>query len=437
MNLLSLLGIALVLFVAFRFIKGLGKRLPILEMMVLVAGLQWIIGPAIEYQATSHHYKYYMYVEEAVYMAYVVPAYGVFTLIILYGLKRVPKLNLDITKFNEFATYGKYILLVGVFFDFAGSSAPGGLKFVFFLLSNFKYAGALILLFSIRKWDRYLFYAALAYLFFGAIRSGFFHDLLLWGTFFYMFWAYKVKPSIKLNIIIIGIGMFGATLIQGVKANYRAIISEGYEGSYVSLFFDSVGQRLTRDEETLGFEDNDELNVRLNQGWIISAIMEHTPRMQPYADGATVMEAVFASALPRFLNPDKKIAGGVENFEKFTGLPLGENTSMGMSIIGEAYANFGVGGGILFMAIWGFVLIRFWFFILRQVGNRPLLIFFIPLMFLQVIKAETELVVVLNHLVKSLILIFVFFWLSRKFIYKNFGNEDDNLFCNAQETSEL
>lgn len=431
MNLLSILGIGIVLLVAYHFVRALGKRLPILELIVLVAGLQWIIGPAIEYQASSHHYKYYMYVEEAVYMAYVVPAYGVFALIIVYGVKKGLALNLSIEKFPKFAHYGKYILLVGILFDFAGLFAPGGLKFVFFLLSNFKYAGALILLFSIRKWDRYLFYGALAYLFLTSIRSGFFHDLLLWGVFFYMFWAYKVKPNVKLNIIIIACGMIFATIIQAIKADFRENIASGYQGNYVTLFFDSIGQRITAEEEVGGIEEEEHLNVRLNQGWIISAIMEHTPRMQPYANGSTVREAIFASALPRFLNPDKKIAGGVENFEKFTGLPLGENTSMGMSIIGEAYANFGVVGGVLFMAIWGFVLIKFWYLIARQVAKNQLLLFFIPLMFLQVVKAETELVVVLNHLVKSLILIFIFFWFSKTFVYKNFGNEKDSLLHKA------
>lgn len=431
MNLVSIIGIGLVVYVAFSFVKALGKRLPVLELMTLVAGLQWIIGPAIEYQATSHHYKYYMYVEEAVYMGYVVPAYGIFAFIILYALRKGPVLNITMDTFHEFAPYGKYILLVGVIADFAGGVVPAGLKFVFFLLSNFKYAGALILLFSTKKWDRYLFYAALVYLFFASIRSGFFHELLLYGVFFYMFWAYKIRPNIKLNVLIIAFGMFAATVIQGVKANYREIISGGYEGSYVNLFFSSVGERLSAEEEVTGFEEEENLNVRLNQGWIISAIMEHTPRMEPYADGSTVSEAVFASALPRFLNPNKAIAGGVENFEKFTGLPLGENTSMGMSIVGEAYANFGVGGGILFMAIWALVLIKFWFLILKQVAKNQLLLFFVPLMFLQVIKAETELVVVLNHLVKSLILIFIFFWISKKFVFKNFGDDKESMLYKA------
>lgn len=423
---LSLLGIGMVLFVAFRFLKALGNRLPILELMILIAGLQWIIGPAIEYQATSHHYKYYMYVEEAVYMGYVVPAYIVFAAIVLFGLKKEPKLNISVDTFYQYAGYGKYILLVGVFADVAGAFAPGGLKFVFFLFSNFKYVGALILFFSIKKMDRYFFYGALLYLLLSSIRKGLFHDLLLWSAFFYMFWAYKIKPSKKLNIIIIASGMFFATLIQAVKADFREIIAAGYDGNYVTLFFDSVSDRLASSQEVpTGFEEEENLNVRLNQGWIISAIMEHTPRMQPYADGGTIREAVFSSALPRFLNPDKAIAGGVENFEKFTGIPLGENTSMGMSIVGEAYANYGVGGGILFMAIWAFFLVKVWFFLLRRVGKMEIFLFFLPLMFLQVIKAETELVVVLNHLVKSILLVLFFFWFTRKTIYRNFGQENE------------
>ena len=423
MEMLTIVGIGMVFIVAYRFLKGLGNRLPILALMVLIAGLQWIIGPAIEYRSLTHHYKYYMYVEEPVYMNFVVPAYSIFALIILIGIKREPKVSLAVDKFYEYAHYGKYILFIGIFSDFAGSVAPGGLKFVFFLFASFKYVGALILFFSTKKIDRYYFYGSLVYLLLISIRNGLFHDLLLWSAFFYMFWAYKIRPNIKLNIIIIACGMFAATLIQAVKAEYRMIIASGYEGNPVSLFFESISQRLSPSEAPTGLEEEENLNVRLNQGWIISAIMEHTPRMEPYADGETISEAIFSSALPRFLNPNKAVAGGQENFERFTGIPLGENTSMGMSIVGEAYANFGVGGGILFMAIWAFFLMRVWFFLVRQVGKRELLVFFLPLIFLQVIKAETELVVVLNHLVKSLMLVLVFFWGTRKFIFKTFGDE--------------
>ena len=63
MGIWTLLGILAVTLVAVKFIRALGKRVPILELMLLIAGLQWIVGPIIEYGSPSLHYKYYMYVE--------------------------------------------------------------------------------------------------------------------------------------------------------------------------------------------------------------------------------------------------------------------------------------------------------------------------------------------------------------------------------------
>lgn len=156
------------------------------------------------------------------------------------------------------------------------------------------------------------------------------------------------------------------------------------------------------------------VNIRLNQGWIISAIMYNVPFREPFAGGSTIGEAVSASILPRFLDKNKKRAGGQENFEKFTGLQIGSGTSMGLSIIGESYANFDIFGGIVFMGVWGLFLAWYWRGIVHFVRKYPLLLFFIPIIYLQVVKAETELVVVLNHLIKSSILIALFLLFSSK-----------------------
>src|SRR5690606_40426140 len=48
--------------------------------IVLIAALQWIVGAKISYSFGKAHHKYYMYVEEDVYMSYVVP--GVFAMAI-------------------------------------------------------------------------------------------------------------------------------------------------------------------------------------------------------------------------------------------------------------------------------------------------------------------------------------------------------------------
>ncbi len=415
MELLTFLGLALVSYVGFKFFKALGKELPILDLMLLIAGLQWIVGPFFEYSSDFHNIKYYMYVPQSVYMGYIVPAYAVFVACVILLKRNFKVYAPDILDFKKYSEYGVTILFIGVAFDLLGFVAPGAFGFLVFLMSGFKFVGAIILFFSDSRIHRYIFYGSVVFLIYVSLRKALFHDFILWSTFFYMFWAIKNRPSAKLKLATIIGGFATLTIIQAVKADYRMMLSEGFEGSVVDVFFGTVSQKY----EAGFFEDEEEtsyLNVRLNQGWIISAIMDHVPRNREFAKGKTIKEAIAASLMPRFLNPNKKEAGGQENFREYTGLDLSDSTSMGLSIIGEFYANFGVAFGVLLMGIWGMCLAMIWRRLISHTYKIPLLIFFLPLIFLQVVKAETELVVVLNHLVKSIIVVTLFFWLTRRYL---------------------
>ena len=97
---------------------------------------------------------------------------------------------------------------------------------------------------------------------------------------------------------------------------------------------------------------------------------------------------------------------------------------MDISQVGEAYANFGAIGGMIFMLLVGL----FFNWIIARIskwGNiYPDLIFWLPLIFLQVVKAETSLVTVLNHLTKAMLVAWFFFspWgnylINSKFVVK-------------------
>jgi hypothetical protein len=415
MEIWTTLGILAVALVAIKFTLALGKSIPLLELMLLIAGLQWIIGPIIEYQTPSLHYRYHMYVEEAVYMQYIVPAYLLFSGVIIFGLKKYSHFDFRIEDLKHYSKQGLYILCIGIIFDVIGGSLPGSLGFFAFILSSFKYAGAIILYYAYRKELRILFYVVLIYLFLASLSRGMFHDFILWSVFFYMFWAQKFKPAIKTKLATFAIaGLFLVTL-QLAKSAYRLEIKDGYSGDKVELLFTLMSNAFLIDETTSSeFDDDVGTNVRLNQGWIISAVMDQIPKNEPFLEGQTIVDAITASIFPRFLNPNKAEAGGRENFRKFTGLNISQGTSMGISIIGEGYGNFGKSGGILFMGIWGFFLLRVWSFLVRLIVKHRLLVAFLPLIFLQVIKAETELVVVLNHLVKASIVIWMFFWAANK-----------------------
>lgn len=404
-------GIVGLVYVGYLFFQRIGNTLPILEFMLFVAGMQWILGPLIEYNTPFEHYKYHMYVPEEEYMGLVVPSFLLFTFILLKASKKFPliipkKLNMD-----ALTPYALIFLGIGFVAQFTGSFLPGALAFFMVILSNFKFIGAIILFFSSERKFRRFFYGALILLIFTSLQSGFFHDLILWSVFFFMYWGFRVKPTMWMKVGIFIIGFFSITVIQSVKMQYRKALSAGYDGNVATLFMTTLFTQYESgyyqdDKQTQG------MNVRLNQGWIISAVMHHVPKKEDFARGSTIREAIYAAALPRFLNPDKKIAGGRENFRKYTALMIGNNTSMGISIIGEFYANYGR-YAIVAMGVWGLFLLQIWKWLLRQQLNSPFVLFFVPLLFLQVVKAETELLVVLNHLIKSIIVIFGFFYFTK------------------------
>jgi len=423
MDLWTTIGVILSGLIALRFISQLGKSLPILELMLFIAAAQWIIGPLIEYNTPSLHYKYFMYVDQQRYMSYVVPAFGAFALAVLLGISSLKDSTIPLDRLKHFKEYGITIFVIGVFFDLIGSSLPAGLAFFAFIISNFKFAGAIILFFSDDQRLKPIFYASLVFLLFRAIQSTMFHDFILWTAFFYMFWALQFKPSRQKIVATLLIGAFSLTTLQTMKYAYRQQVWNGYSGSKIELFTGLVVDAILLDGADQELLDGELNKVRLNQGWIISAIIDEMPQRTDFLKGETITDALSAAVLPRFLNPNKTKAGGQENFRRFTGLELGEGTSMGISIIGEAYGNYGKNGGVIFMGIWGLFLSVFWNMVFKKTATNIVLLAFLPLLFLQVIKAETELVVVLNHLVKASIVVFLFFWASKTFL--NWNLKDD------------
>lgn len=416
------IGITALVFVAYKFLIRIGKGLPVLELMLLIAGLQWILGPLIEYSSPSGHYKYFMYVEQSSYMSFVVPAYIMFAIFVFYFLNRTNCYKIDILHLKNYSDYGVSILIIGIFFDVFGGLLPNSLGFVSFILSNFKFVGAIILFNSQKKTLRYIFYGAIIYLLIISIFRALFHDLILWSTFFYMFWALKNTPSIQKILLTFIVGGFLALTLQTVKSSLRTQVFDGFSGNKIELFMSLMVNSLLGNEENLPqLDDGVETNVRLNQGWIISAVLDHIPANQEYLHGGSIRDAVFASILPRMLNPNKIQAGGQENFRRFTGLELNQGTSMGISIVGEAYGNFARVGGVIFMGVWGAFLGVIWLFLYKKISKNIIFIAFIPLIFLQVIKAETELVVVLNHLVKSMMVVFAFLWFAKNYLHWNFN----------------
>jgi hypothetical protein len=413
----SALGISASAYFVFKVIQNMGRSIPIIDLMTALAALQWIVGPFIDYHNEVTHYKYHMYVPEAEYMSYIVPAIIAFRLGTRF-FNTDSDLNEIGSRVNDLLTNHPrlpYILIaVGLLAPFFSGFTPAALNFVFFLLANVKYIGVIYLLFSksSKRWPTFLTIMTITAL--ASIASGMFHDLLLWAMLSFTFVARELNLKLSTKLFFAIVGMFVAITIQSVKHEYRNLAgSGGYSGNKTTLFLSLVAQQWSTGGIVTPASDED-INVRLNQGWIISAVMDHVPESEPFAGGTTITEGITASILPRILAPGKKRAGGRENFERFTGQKLAENTSMGISLAGEGYANYGRVGGIFFMFCWGIFISWFWLKLQSWSRYYPTLLIWSPIIFLQVVKAETEFVVVLNHMIKASVLVMGLLWFVKR-----------------------
>ncbi|MCU4165559.1 hypothetical protein [Carboxylicivirga caseinilyticus] len=411
------IGLGLALFYTLKVIDRMGQRIPIVDLMTAMAALQWIVGPAIDYYNEAYHYKYHMYVEEMVYMSFVVPAIIVFRIGTLMfkdhsSLEDIG--NRVSILLGDYPKLPYYFIVIGLLIPYFSGFLPASLSFVFFLLANIKYIGVIYLLFSGKpnRWP--IFWATMAFTAVVSIAAGMFHDLLLWAMLSFTFVARELKLTFinKLGVAVLGI--FFAVTIQSVKAQYREMVwKQGYSGNKVALFLGLATSQWS-DGSILTPSTEEDMNVRLNQGWIISAVMKNTNEKESFAGGATIWEGIESSLLPRFLAPNKKKAGGREHFRLFTGLEIDDNTSMGISIVGEGYANYGYWGGIFFMFFWGVFISWFWKKLEDWSSFYPTLLIWSPILFLQVVKAETEFAVVLNHLIKASVLVFGLLWFIKR-----------------------
>jgi len=197
-----------------------------------------------------------------------------------------------------------------------------------------------------------------------------------------------------------------ALIIQQVKGTYRASAMQG-EGGLES--FQRAYENVNESSGIFDFKRLAVSNVRINQGFIITNIMKTVPARVPHSNGEELRLLLEAAVLPRFLAPNKLEAGDRTLFTKYTGLGLRQGTSMGLSSVGDAYINYGIVGGCIFMFLLGFLYNQVLKAFHRYSKFYPVLLLFVPLVFYYPIRPDCELQTILGHLVKSCFLVYVIF----------------------------
>lgn len=422
------LGLSFSIYWSLDFIDKLGKTFPLKEFILFIAAAQWLVGAKFSYYFGALHHKYYMYVDEYTYMSYVVPG----TILFAVGMRFV-NIDLDLSILTKYFESDKeqlkiigYLLTVsgfilGSIYKFFNISE---ISFILYLGNILLYVGIAHLFYIYPNRKLLIYSSVIGTNFFLSLTTGMFHNLLL-ITSFLSFFIFSKKTSFFLKILIITIGGGFIYSLQNIKADFREFVWNEKVGNPIPVFVDLFVDQFTKKDSEVNYlqlndanEESATINNRINQGWIISKIIYNVPRNEPYLNGETIIEGIKSSFIPRFLNKDKK--GGeysIEKFKEITDVELSNKTAMGLSLIGEFYANFGYIGGILSMFIYGiFISWVIRLIAINVANNDPLIIIWFILFFYQVVKAETEFMTVINHLSKSILF---FLFLRQVFMVNN------------------
>jgi hypothetical protein len=406
-------AIALVMaFVATRrFILQLDERPVLLESAALIALVQLVIAPLLMYRFLENEGRYRMYVEESQYFSLAIPGVvlymvGLFSNIPYKTPRPAPTQN---AVFDE--RTGMLFIFGGVAVSLLAGYLPGDLGFLFYILSQFRYIGAIYLYQSKSPLRIPLIALALSGTMATAARYGMFHELLLWFGMLGSYWFIVKRRPISHKIAYAAIAVLLVILIQDIKAKYREYENTGS----LSGFFSFMSTHdLFEDTETTNLFDS--TVIRLNQGWLVSRLQYNVPANIDFAEGSTIKEALYSALVPRILDRAKATASGRDNLNRYSGLNLKEGTSMGMSPLGEGYVNFGGAGGMAFMFLFGLLLNFLYRTFAGWSYSNYFFLYAMPIVFLQAIKAETESLTVFNHLSKSMIVIIaIYYFFIRQF----------------------
>lgn len=420
-------GYSLILFCYFiqQFVVNLGKRIVFIEFLTALAFLQWLVGPVAYYLylGDSLFFAFKMMLSQQEYFAFVLPS----TLMLITGLY-IPLRHISEDHrpiFENIKVFlstnpklGLILVAIGVISSFLANKVPGSIGFAFFLLKDFMYIGTIYLFFSPFRSKVIILSGVFALILYSTISQGMFKEFVFWVVFFVIFLTFRYKVSLRAKVLFsLGIGLM-IGIIQSVKGEYRLATWNGKQinQSKTSIFVGLIKANINNPNSVFLSEQFLEQNVhRLNQGALISHIVDHTPRKQEFARGETVKSAVFGSIFPRFIFKNKRVADS-KLFEKYSGIKLSRGTSMGMSPLGEAYANFGKIGAMIFMLFYGLLIGAVFAKFLTYSSIAPTVVLWLPMVFYQVLAVESDLFKVLNSLTKGALMVILVFYVFRQIL---------------------
>jgi hypothetical protein len=299
---------------------------------------------------------------------------------------------------------GVAIMLIGVLALVLNELLPVSLQYIGVILFFASFAGMLYVKYTEDlPYRNVILFIFIIFIILNGILIGMFTIVAYMGItiFSYFFMGSKVSLGRKISFFIFAI--FFLVVLQNTKTTYRKMIRnaeilDNKAATFTVLFFENLQKGSSYFEERNFFL----IYTRMNQGNIVSQVMQRIPIIQPFDDGKYLFKTITSSFVPRFLWPDKPEAGGRFNMLYYAGKKLNLVTSMNVGPLGEAYGSFGTKQAILFMVILGLFIRLVYGIVFRISRKTPLLVLWVPVMFYQITySAETDTLQILNSFIKT------------------------------------
>lgn len=383
-------------------------------LILLVALLQWVLGPWAGYHVTPLLPTFTMAVTAPDYFSYAVPAtlllaIGVY--LPLWGIGRRSVQRTAPTVPIDFVHTCDIMVVVGIGASIIQNTPlPVALQYLMLLVGYLGFVGAFGLLLARAPGWGWRLAAVLALRAVLTSSDGMFHDLLLWIAYTGALLGFVYRWRVRTLVTLATSALLAMGMLNELKIAYRIEIGENADmglSERAGVLGDAMVNQFH--QPTSAFRDLglSRTVARINQGWIISRTLNWVPVREPFAHGETLVSAIRAAVLPRFLDPYKYTAGGYWYFERFTGLSM-RQTSMNLSVAGEMYANFGRDGGLIGVFGFGIILGLVYRVFARWAVENPLWWAWAPYVMLYTMQAENGIGEAVNHVVKSAVVMVAF-----------------------------
>jgi hypothetical protein len=423
------LALSLSLYFLLDLVDSIGKKMPFLEIVVVIAFLTWLAMPVVAYEVFNEYNELaalwvtFMPTPAPEYFSYALPATLLFALglkmPLMGGIWKMSHYNDNLKRYLANKSYlGLHLIAIGVVATFLADVTPEMVRNIVQNFALLTYVGMFYVIYSPFKHKKRVVVLCAGLTVSQSVASGMYGQLVFMAVISALILLAGQKISLSKKLFVLSSGVLLIFLIQSIKFEYRAETWNGLERrSDPALFGRLIWERITNPSEMFQTERVFNMAVRANQGNIVSKVMNYVPRFEPFAHGRTILEAFAASLAPRFLWPDKPKAGGADMVCRYLGdcQSALRGVSYNVGPIGEAYINFGKLGGCVFMFFYG-LLFNFLFKSALLISRyTPSLILWFPLLFLSFFTMENDILSFINSFVKSAFFTFVIFKLAKLF----------------------